>query len=115
MIVAVFPRFLVHFSPFFPLITGVVNDFLSHPTWQPLSRLTYSIYLVALPIQLLATFNLKDLVYFSHIDKVCRSIYNFVYSLKVEGGVSKILGSVKNINGVYAVYTWVSIFKYLFV
>lgn len=53
---------------------GVVNDFLSHPTWQPLSRLTYSIYLVALPIQLLATFNLKDVVYFSHIDKIIHAL-----------------------------------------
>ncbi|XP_037787614.1 nose resistant to fluoxetine protein 6-like [Penaeus monodon] len=53
---------------------GVVNDFLSHPTWQPLSRLTYSIYLVALPLQLLATFNLKALVYFSHVDKIIHAL-----------------------------------------
>ncbi|XP_042885812.1 nose resistant to fluoxetine protein 6-like [Penaeus japonicus] len=60
---------------------GLVNDFLSHPTWQPLSRLTYSIYLVALPIQLLATFNLKELVFFSHIDKIIHALGTVFISL----------------------------------
>ncbi|KAK4321491.1 hypothetical protein Pmani_007687 [Petrolisthes manimaculis] len=34
---------------------GPINTFLSHPCWQPLSRLTFSIYLTSLSIQLLFT------------------------------------------------------------
>ncbi|XP_063604104.1 nose resistant to fluoxetine protein 6-like [Penaeus indicus] len=52
---------------------GIVNDFLSHPTWQPLSRLTYSMYLVAIPVQIYLVYNLKELPFFTHIDKIIQT------------------------------------------
>ncbi|XP_042885810.1 nose resistant to fluoxetine protein 6-like isoform X2 [Penaeus japonicus] len=57
---------------------GVVNDFLSHPTWQPLSRLTYSMYLVAIPVQFYFVASLKEFPYFTHINKIfqtCGAIF----------------------------------------
>ncbi|XP_037801143.1 nose resistant to fluoxetine protein 6-like [Penaeus monodon] len=32
---------------------GLIDEFLSHPSWQPLSRLTYSLYLVGIVVQLM--------------------------------------------------------------
>ncbi|XP_069986468.1 nose resistant to fluoxetine protein 6 [Penaeus vannamei] len=52
---------------------GAVNTFLSHPSWQPLSRLTYCMYLVALPIQIILIFNTKDLLYFTHVNKIIQT------------------------------------------
>ncbi|XP_037787932.1 O-acyltransferase like protein-like [Penaeus monodon] len=52
---------------------GVVNSFLSHPSWQPLSRLTYCMFLVALPTQIILIFNIKDLVYFTHLNKIIQT------------------------------------------
>ncbi|KAK7072437.1 hypothetical protein SK128_013072 [Halocaridina rubra] len=49
---------------------GPINWFLSHPLWQPLSRLTYCIYLTSLPIQeLLITSNVTP-TYFSYLMKI---------------------------------------------
>ncbi|XP_063604105.1 nose resistant to fluoxetine protein 6-like [Penaeus indicus] len=52
---------------------GVVNAFLSHPSWQPLSRLTYCMFLVSLPTQIILVFNIKDLVYFTHVNKIIQT------------------------------------------
>lgn len=44
---------------------GPVNSFLSLPMWRPLSRLTYAIYLIHMPIMMLTTGSLKRPIYFS--------------------------------------------------
>ncbi|XP_069986465.1 nose resistant to fluoxetine protein 6 isoform X2 [Penaeus vannamei] len=62
---------------------GVVNDFLSHPSWQPLSRLTYSMYLVAIPVQIFWAYSLKELTYFTHIDKVIQACGTIFISIVV--------------------------------
>ncbi|XP_042213223.1 nose resistant to fluoxetine protein 6-like [Homarus americanus] len=49
---------------------GLVNDFLSHPVWQPLSRLTYTIYLVIFPMQFMLTYNTRVLFYYTHLNKI---------------------------------------------
>ncbi|XP_047494976.1 nose resistant to fluoxetine protein 6-like [Penaeus chinensis] len=49
---------------------GFVDGILSHPVWQPLSRLTYSLYLVALPMQSAITFTARTHFVFSYISKI---------------------------------------------
>ncbi|XP_068231432.1 nose resistant to fluoxetine protein 6-like isoform X2 [Palaemon carinicauda] len=49
---------------------GPINWFLSHPLWQPLSRLTYCIYLTSLPIQLAILSCTVRPTYFSNLTKV---------------------------------------------
>lgn len=49
---------------------GPINWFLGHPLWQPLSRLSYSIYLVHFPIVILTTATLKSSLYFSELSAV---------------------------------------------
>ncbi|XP_071547734.1 nose resistant to fluoxetine protein 6-like isoform X2 [Panulirus ornatus] len=49
---------------------GPIDWFLSYPLWQPLSRLTYSIYLTSLPIQFMLLYSTTRTTYFSHIIKV---------------------------------------------
>ncbi|XP_076052559.1 nose resistant to fluoxetine protein 6-like [Oratosquilla oratoria] len=49
---------------------GSVNSFLSYPGWQPLSRLTYSMFLTSLSIQTLMLYNTKKVLYFSTTNKI---------------------------------------------
>ncbi|CAL4126106.1 unnamed protein product, partial [Meganyctiphanes norvegica] len=49
---------------------GPINWFLSHPLWQPLSRLTFSFYLVSLPIQYVLFYSTHKLTYFTNLNKV---------------------------------------------
>lgn len=49
---------------------GPVNWFLSHPLWQPFSRLSYSIYLVHFPIVMFFHATLKQPSYLSGINVV---------------------------------------------
>lgn len=51
---------------------GPVNWFLSLPQWQPLARLSYSFYLVHLPIQLLFAASVRTQASFSDLGAVCR-------------------------------------------
>lgn len=44
---------------------GPVNAFLSLPMWRPLSRLTYAIYLIHMPVMMLTTGSLKRPIYFA--------------------------------------------------
>lgn len=44
---------------------GAVNWFLSHPLWQPISRLSYSIYLLHFPVLLVTMATMKSSPYFS--------------------------------------------------
>ncbi|XP_066945965.1 nose resistant to fluoxetine protein 6-like [Macrobrachium rosenbergii] len=54
---------------------GAVNGFLSHPSWQPLSRLTYCMFLVALPLQtILFLYCFFYPSHFSHLDKVLQTV-----------------------------------------
>ncbi|XP_042239497.1 nose resistant to fluoxetine protein 6-like isoform X2 [Homarus americanus] len=59
---------------------GLVNDFLSHPSWQPLSRLTFTIYLVAFPLQTVFTSNSRIPFYFTHLNKVMETVGSIVLS-----------------------------------
>ncbi|KAK4290281.1 hypothetical protein Pmani_036797, partial [Petrolisthes manimaculis] len=49
---------------------GLVNGFLSHPSWQPLSRLTYCMYLVALQMQFLIAYTVRVPFYYTNLNKV---------------------------------------------
>lgn len=44
---------------------GFINSFLSHCYWQPLARLSYSIYLVHLSLQYILVSSEKNIQYFS--------------------------------------------------
>ncbi|XP_042891509.1 nose resistant to fluoxetine protein 6-like [Penaeus japonicus] len=61
---------------------GLINEFLSHPSWQPLSRLTYSLYLVALPIQAMYMGYVPLPLYMDHTSTIVQtSGYLFVGGL----------------------------------
>ncbi|XP_064108308.1 nose resistant to fluoxetine protein 6-like isoform X2 [Macrobrachium nipponense] len=60
---------------------GFIDDFLSHPVWQPISRLTYSIYLVALSLQGAITYNTRIQFYFDHYSKVLETVGAIVMSV----------------------------------
>lgn len=49
---------------------GVVNQFLSHPLWQPFSRLSYSIYLFHWPLQMVIMAPMKNSLYFTNLTAV---------------------------------------------
>ncbi|CAL4122583.1 unnamed protein product, partial [Meganyctiphanes norvegica] len=49
---------------------GIVNDFLSHPSWQPFSRLTYTMYLVAQEFTYSYVNASRTLFYFTNINKI---------------------------------------------
>lgn len=52
---------------------GVVNKFLALPVWTPISRLSYSIYLLHLPLQLIYLSSNRTPQYFSNY----RAIFKF--------------------------------------
>lgn len=49
---------------------GPINWFLSLSFWQPFSRLSYSLYIVHFPIQLLMMAMAKSSVYFTDMNAV---------------------------------------------
>lgn len=53
---------------------GPINWFLSHPLWQPLSKLSYSICLIHYPILKLTLFTTKSLPHFNELT----INYNFI-------------------------------------
>ena len=53
---------------------GPVNWFLAHPFWQPLSKLSYSIYLIHFFL-ILKTISIKSSVFFDEYTAVCLSHY----------------------------------------
>lgn len=61
---------------------GPINWFLSLPQWQPLARLSYSIYLVHLPIQLLIVASARIQLNFTDFLAV-RRICDIFFSLNV--------------------------------
>lgn len=58
---------------------GPVNWFLSHPLWQPLSRLCYAIYLIHFPVVMLFQGTIKTSPQFSEMIAVSGS--NIIFSL----------------------------------
>ncbi|XP_042869485.1 nose resistant to fluoxetine protein 6-like [Penaeus japonicus] len=81
---------------------GPINTFLSHPSWQPLSRLTYSMYLTTIPVQLIYSGAVFMPVYLDHLNKIVETCgYLFIggllavlLSLMTEGpvlGLEKLL------------------------
>ncbi|XP_069191503.1 nose resistant to fluoxetine protein 6-like [Procambarus clarkii] len=59
---------------------GLVNDLLSHPVWQPLSRLTYSMYLVAFPLQFAIVFSARTPYYYNYFNKIIETVGVLVIS-----------------------------------
>nr|XP_027228814.1 nose resistant to fluoxetine protein 6-like [Penaeus vannamei] len=59
---------------------GPVDGFLSHPSWQPISRVTYSTYLVAMQIQFLTTYNSKAPFYFTPLNVLMQTVAALVAS-----------------------------------
>lgn len=59
---------------------GPINRFLAHPFWQPISKLSYSIYLLHLPVIWLTMATTKSPLYFSELTAVS---YFFQLSFKV--------------------------------
>lgn len=45
---------------------GLIDEFLSHPSWQPLSRLSYPLYLVAVVVQLMFIGSVELPLYSNH-------------------------------------------------
>ncbi|KAK4325074.1 hypothetical protein Pmani_004230 [Petrolisthes manimaculis] len=62
---------------------GLVNEFLSHPSWQPLSRLTYATFLVALNIQDAIYYSTRTNYYFTQLNKVVETVGAIAVSLPV--------------------------------
>jgi len=47
-------------------LAGPLNFFLSHPMWQPLSRLSFGVYLVSFPLQILLLHSFQQLIYLTY-------------------------------------------------
>ncbi|CAL4137187.1 unnamed protein product, partial [Meganyctiphanes norvegica] len=74
---------------------GPVNSFLSHPSWQPLSRLTYHMFLVSVTVEALLMGSEFQLGYYDHLTVIIKTcgvlfisgIAATVLSLLTEGPV----------------------------
>lgn len=55
---------------------GAINWFLGHPLWQPLSRLSYSIYLMHYITTMTIMGNVKMSLYFTELTAVSLFIYH---------------------------------------
>lgn len=53
---------------------GPINWFLAHPIWQPISRLSYPIYLLHLPVIWMTMATIKSPLYFSELNAVSFSL-----------------------------------------
>ncbi|XP_063852950.1 nose resistant to fluoxetine protein 6-like isoform X3 [Scylla paramamosain] len=62
---------------------GLVDGFLSHPVWQPMSRLTYTTYLLAVPVQNILTYNTSQggAYYFTHLNMIISTVGAVVLTL----------------------------------
>lgn len=63
--------------------TSIVNRFLSHPIWQPISRLSFSIYLVQPIVLVTSLASIKTPPYFNEILFLRDFIGNCVISIVV--------------------------------
>lgn len=62
---------------------GVINTFLSHPFWQPISKISYATYLIHYPVSFLITASIKTLPYFNEITLLQSIIGNTGLSMLV--------------------------------
>ena len=62
---------------------GPINSFLSHPFWQPISKLSYSIYMVHLSVVIWTTTLMKSPIDFNQITAIQYFFGNFILSLLV--------------------------------
>ncbi|XP_044729327.1 nose resistant to fluoxetine protein 6-like [Chrysoperla carnea] len=64
---------------------GIVNWFLSLPMWQPLSRLTYSMYITHFTLQLALHAGVKTPIWFSKMHLVCvtKSVSTTIQSVQI--------------------------------
>ena len=62
---------------------GPINWFLSHPLWQPISRLCYATYLVHFHVIVLMMLTTKTSFYFSELSAFHAFIGNYVLTLWV--------------------------------
>ncbi|XP_047496228.1 nose resistant to fluoxetine protein 6-like [Penaeus chinensis] len=62
---------------------GLVNDFLSYPLWQPLSRITYAMYLTAICVQLVVAASARTPFYFSHVNKIIETCSTVFFTILV--------------------------------
>ncbi|XP_045112789.1 nose resistant to fluoxetine protein 6-like isoform X2 [Portunus trituberculatus] len=62
---------------------GVVDGFLSHPVWQPISRLTYTTYLLALSLQSIIIYNTSQggTYYFTHLNTLISTVGTVMVTL----------------------------------
>lgn len=60
---------------------GPVNRFLSHPAWQPLSRLCYSIYLIHVPVIIAMAATMKTPNYFSHLTLLQNILLTYILTV----------------------------------
>ncbi|XP_071543592.1 nose resistant to fluoxetine protein 6-like [Panulirus ornatus] len=61
---------------------GPINSFMGHPSWQPLSRLTYSMYLTTIPTQLIYRGMTYMPLYLNHLNKITETFgYLFIGGL----------------------------------
>lgn len=49
---------------------GVINDFLSHPVWQIISKLSFCMYMTHFTVQVIIYGNFQTSLYFSNFDAV---------------------------------------------
>ncbi|XP_071532647.1 O-acyltransferase like protein-like [Panulirus ornatus] len=62
---------------------GLVDEFLSHPVWQPISRLTYDIYLVAFPLQFALAYCARSPFYYTHLNKIIETVAGLIISFGI--------------------------------
>lgn len=62
---------------------GPVNRFLSHPLWQPLSRLCYSIYLVHVPVIIAMAAAMKTPHYFTPLSLLQNILLTYIVTVLV--------------------------------
>lgn len=62
---------------------GFINRFLSHPAWLPISRISFSIYLVHFPIQMWQIMSLESAQSFSNSEMLYMFFRDFFISLIV--------------------------------
>lgn len=62
---------------------GPINWFLSHPLWQPFSRLCYSIYLLHFPVVMVTMASMKTSPYFSELIAFHAFIGNYTLTVFV--------------------------------
>lgn len=60
---------------------GPVNWFLSWPQWQPLARLSYSIYIMHVPIQIAMVSSMRTTTFFSDVNMVINELKKILFEL----------------------------------